>query len=83
MRLRADAWAWNVAAGAAGGITGGLAAFPGAFVTVWCGLKGWTKSHRRGVYQPFILAMQILAVAVIAMIPKAPGDRAGMRAVAS
>ncbi len=37
-------------------ITGGLAGFPGAFVTIWCGLKGWDKAHQRGVYQPFILS---------------------------
>jgi uncharacterized protein len=48
----------DVCAGILGGITGGLAGFPGAFVTIWCGLKGWDKAHQRGVYQPFILAMQ-------------------------
>ena len=42
----------DVCAGILGGITGGLAGFPGAFVTIWCGLKGWDKAHQRGVYQP-------------------------------
>ncbi len=69
LRVRADVAAWNVAAGAVGGVTGGLAAFPGAFVTIWCGLKGWNKSRQRGVYQPFILVMQILAVSILAMLP--------------
>jgi hypothetical protein len=36
---------------------GGLAEFPGAFVTIWCGLNGWDKARQRGVYQPFILGM--------------------------
>ncbi len=45
----------DVLVGVAGGVTGGLAAFPGAFVTIWCGMKGWDKTHQRGVYQPFIL----------------------------
>ncbi len=48
----------DACAGFLGGITGGLAGFPGAFVTVWCGLKGWDKTRQRGVYQPFILVMQ-------------------------
>jgi uncharacterized protein len=48
-----------------GGFTGGLAAFPGAFVTIWCGLKGWDKTRQRGVYQPFILAMQPITLLVI------------------
>src|SRR5262245_28691191 len=48
----------DICAGVLGGITGGLAGFPGAFVTIWCGLKGWDKARQRGVYQPFILSMQ-------------------------
>jgi uncharacterized membrane protein YfcA len=56
---------WDAVIGVAGGVTGGLAAFPGAFVTVWCGMKGWEKTRQRGVYQPFILAMQVLALLMI------------------
>jgi sulfite exporter TauE/SafE len=33
----------TVAVGALGGLTGPLAAFPGAFVTIWCGMQGWDK----------------------------------------
>jgi len=58
------AWA-DGAAGLLGGITGGFAGFPGALVTIWCGMKGWDKSRQRGVYQPFILIMQTLTLAVI------------------
>ena len=33
-----------------GGIAGGAAGFPGAFVTIWCGMKGWDKARqRRGI----------------------------------
>lgn len=53
-----------------GGITGGLAAFPGAAVTVWCSMKGWDKARQRGVYQPFILTMQILALLVIHLMSR-------------
>lgn len=57
--------------GVAGGITGGLAAFPGAFVTIWCGMKGWDKARQRGVYQPFILIMQVLALVMIQCVTPA------------
>ena len=55
----------DACAGFLGGITGGLAGFPGAFVTIWCGLKGWDKARQRGVYQPFILAMQPVTLLAI------------------
>ena len=48
-----------------GGITGGLAGFPGATVTIWCGMRGWDKRRQRGIYQPFILLMQVLALLLI------------------
>jgi len=48
--------------GALGGITGPLAAFPGACVTIWCGMRGWDKNRQRAVYQPFILIMQLLTL---------------------
>jgi uncharacterized membrane protein YfcA len=51
--------------GATGGITGGLAAFPGAFVTVWCGMRGWSKEAQRAVFQPYILVMQVVALALL------------------
>jgi uncharacterized protein len=49
----------EVVAGFAGGITGGATAFPGAFPTVWCSLRGLSKLEQRGIVQPFILLMQI------------------------
>ncbi len=60
----------DAVAGFLGGITGGLAGFPGAFVTIWCGLKGWDKARQRGVYQPFILSMQpVTLLAIYLMRP--------------
>jgi hypothetical protein len=56
---------WDMCVGFLSGITGGFAGFPGAFVTIWCGLKGWDKARQRGVYQPFILAMQPLTLITI------------------
>jgi uncharacterized membrane protein YfcA len=63
----------DVSAGFLGGITGGFAGFPGAFVTIWCALKGEAKDRQRGVYQPFILVMQILALVTISWA--APASR--------
>jgi len=63
----------DAAIGAVGGVTGGLAAFPGAFVTVWCGMRGWTKDEQRAVFQPYILAMQLVALALLhSSVPAAP-----------
>jgi uncharacterized membrane protein YfcA len=58
----------DMVAGFLGGVTGGAAAFPGASVTIWCGLKGWSKERQRGVYQPFILIVQLIAIAAIAAV---------------
>ncbi len=49
----------EIAAGFAGGITGGATAFPGAMPTIWCNLRGFSKVEQRGIVQPFILLMQI------------------------
>ncbi|HEY2558762.1 MAG TPA: sulfite exporter TauE/SafE family protein [Caldimonas sp.] len=61
-RVYAGSWWVDLCIGALGGITGGLAAFPGAFVTVWCSMRGWDKSVQRAVTQPFILAMQLVTL---------------------
>ena len=62
----------DACAGFLGGITGGLAGFPGAFVTIWCGLMGWDKTRQRSVYQPFILGMQpVTLIAIHVMRPQA------------
>lgn len=52
--------------GFGGGFVGGLTAMPGALVTVWCDLQKRSKTSQRGVVQPFILAMQICALLVMA-----------------
>ena len=48
-----------------GGILGGLAAIPGAPVSIWCAMKGWDKTRQRALYQPFIIIMQIVALLAI------------------
>jgi hypothetical protein len=61
----------DVISGFFGGILGGLAATPGAPVSVWCAMKGWDKTRQRALYQPFIVIMQIVALVAI------PAMRAG------
>jgi uncharacterized membrane protein YfcA len=55
----------TIAVGALGGVTGPLAAFPGAFVTIWCGMQGWDKVTQRSIYQPYILVVQVLTLAAL------------------
>ena len=62
--LRGGRWC-DALAGALGGIAGGVAGFPGSVVTIWCGMRGWSKEHQRTVYQPYILLMQLEALACI------------------
>jgi uncharacterized membrane protein YfcA len=66
----------DACAGFLGGFTGGLAGFPGAFVTIWCGLKGWDKARQRGVYQPFILCMQPVSLFAIQLMQPASSTAA-------
>jgi uncharacterized membrane protein YfcA len=51
--------------GFGGGLIGGLTAMPGALPTIWCDLHGLPKGEQRGVVQPFILMMQLVALALL------------------
>lgn len=57
----------DIAVGALGGITGPLAAFPGAFLTIWCGIRGWDKVAQRSIYQPYILILQVLSLGTLSL----------------
>lgn len=75
--IRRQHAAFDFITGLLGGITGGAAGFPGAFVTIWCSMKGWDKSRQRAVFQPFILIMQVLALLSISMIHRPSGGGLG------
>ncbi len=49
--------------GFGGGLVGGLTAMPGAVPTIWCDMRGMPKNDQRGLVQPFIAIMQVLALA--------------------
>ncbi len=44
------------------GVMNGLAGLSGPLSTAWCGLRGWDREVSRAVYQPFIIALQIVAL---------------------
>ena len=63
--------------GAVGGITGPLAAMPGAYVAIRCARRDWSKVEQRAVYQPYILVMQLAAIAALFLLqPRASFDPA-------
>jgi uncharacterized protein len=53
--------------GALGGVIGGFTAFPGAAVVVWSGLRVLPKVESRAIVQPYILGMQVLSLAILAV----------------
>jgi uncharacterized membrane protein YfcA len=49
-----------------GGLLGGVTAMPGAVPTIWCDLRGLSKDQQRGFVQPYIAAMQVAALGMLA-----------------
>jgi uncharacterized membrane protein YfcA len=72
-RLPHDSTLARLIVGALGGITGATAAFPGAFITIWCGAQGWDKRQQRAIYQPFILGMQLLTLLALSLVQQGQG----------
>ncbi len=54
------------AAGFSGGVFGGIAGLSGPPVTIWCGLRGWTRDAQRATWQPYNLVVLTLVVAAYA-----------------
>lgn len=61
--------------GFVGGAIGAAAALPSLPLTVWCQLQGCDKDAQRALCQPFILAMQVLALAAIGLFAPTHGAR--------
>jgi uncharacterized membrane protein YfcA len=53
--------------GLVGGVIGGFTAFPGAAVVVWSGLRRLPKTESRSIVQPYILGLQIISLALLAV----------------
>ncbi len=68
INIRRNVFAGRFVVGALGGLTGGLAAFPAAFVTIWCQAQGFSKERQRAIIQPFILVNQLVAVGILSFL---------------
>ena len=69
-----DSTVARVCVGALGGITGGLAAFPGAFIVMWCSARGLSKDAQRAICQPYIFLMQIVTLACLEALDRGHSD---------
>jgi len=68
MRIAAKSnWLASSVVGAVGGVIGGFTAFPGAAVVVWSGLRKLPKSESRSIVQPYIMGLQVLSLAMLAL----------------
>lgn len=60
-------WPTSVLVGWLGGVIGGFTAFPGAVVVVWIGRSGLPKEASRAIAQPYIFAMQLVSLGMLAL----------------
>jgi uncharacterized membrane protein YfcA len=51
--------------GVAGGVVGGVAAFPGSALVVWNAISGTGKEQGRALTQAFILSMQLIGLSLL------------------
>jgi uncharacterized membrane protein YfcA len=47
------------------GLLSGMTGLAGVFVTIWCGMRGWSKDVQRSVYQPVIMAAFITSAVTL------------------
>ncbi|MBV9346455.1 MAG: sulfite exporter TauE/SafE family protein [Pseudolabrys sp.] len=64
----------EVALGVVNGMLGGMTGLAGVFVTIWCGMRGWSKDQQRSVFQPVILGSFLLTWTSLAVSGKISGD---------
>jgi uncharacterized membrane protein YfcA len=74
LRITLFGWRPAVAVGVAGGIVGGFSAFPGSMPVVYLGLRDFSKAETRGITQPYILALQLVSLSILALTHSAIFD---------
>jgi uncharacterized protein len=62
-----SSWFVSCLVGMTGGVIGGFTAFPGAAVVVWSGLRRLPKRESRSIVQPYILGLQLVSLAMLAV----------------
>jgi len=62
-----SSWLVSSLVGMVGGVIGGFTAFPGAAVVVWSGLRRLPKQESRSIVQPYILGLQLVSLAMLAV----------------
>jgi uncharacterized membrane protein YfcA len=68
LSVRHDGCVARFLVGVAGGLTGALAAFPAAFLVIWCRAQDMDKHRQLAIVQPFILLMQAMILATLAAL---------------
>jgi hypothetical protein len=59
--VRIGGVAADSAVGFLSGILAGITGLAGILVTIWCGLRGWSKDEQRTVFQPVAVAIFVMA----------------------
>jgi uncharacterized protein len=67
LRIKLSGWKRAVTVGATGGVVGGFSAFPGSIPVVYLGLRGLSKTETRNITQPYILALQLISLSILAL----------------
>ena len=73
LRISLSGWKPAVAMDAAGGIVGGFSAFPGSIPVVYLWLRGLSKTPN--ITQPYILALQLILLSILALTRPPPSIR--------
>jgi uncharacterized membrane protein YfcA len=45
------------------GVLAGITGLAGILVTIWCGMRGWSKDQQRAVFQPVAVAIFVMSAA--------------------
>jgi uncharacterized membrane protein YfcA len=59
--VNAGGAALDAAVGFFNGVIGGITGLAGILVTIWCGLRGWSKDAQRTVFQPVAVATFLMS----------------------